>query len=75
MTRQVGRSGMVVKPKCYFALGISGAPEHIEGIKDAELIIAVNTDANAPIFRTAHYGVVGDMLDFLPAITKAITKN
>ena len=67
-TRQVGKSGLKVKPKLYLALGISGAPEHIEGMKDAELIIAVNSDANAPIFDYAHYGVVGDLFDIIPAL-------
>ena len=71
-TRQVGKSGMTVKPKCFFALGISGAPEHVEGMKDSALIIAVNTDPNAPIFDVAHYGVVADLLDVAPAITDAI---
>jgi electron transfer flavoprotein alpha subunit len=71
-TRQIGKSGMTVKPKCYFALGISGAPEHVEGMVDSELIVAVNTDVEAPIFEVAHYGVVGDLLDVVPAITQAI---
>ena len=71
-TRQVGKSGMKVKPKCFLALGISGAPEHVEGMKDSELIIAVNTDPRAPIFEVAHYGVVADMLDVAPALTAAI---
>ena len=69
-TRQVGKSGMTVKPKCFFALGISGAPEHVEGMKDSALIIAVNTDPNAPIFDVAHYGVVADLLDVAPAIDR-----
>ena len=68
-TRQVGKSGLKVKPKLYLALGISGAPEHIEGMKDADLIIAVNTDPNAPIFDYAHYGVVQDLFDFIPALS------
>ncbi len=68
-TRQVGKSGLKVKPKLYLALGISGAPEHIEGMKDAGLIIAVNSDPKAPIFDYAHYGVVGDVLDIIPALT------
>lgn len=72
-TRQVGKSGMTVKPKCFIALGISGAPEHVEGMKDADLIIAVNTDPNAPIFDVAHYGVEGDLMDVAPAITEALT--
>ncbi|KAA3636077.1 MAG: electron transfer flavoprotein subunit alpha/FixB family protein [Bacteroidetes bacterium] len=68
-TRQVGKSGLKVKPKIYLAFGISGAPEHIEGMKDAELIIAVNTDENAPIFDYAHYGTTEDLFDLVPAIT------
>jgi len=71
-TRQVGKSGMVVKPKCFIALGVSGAPEHVEGMKDSELIIAVNTDPGAPIFDVADYGVVADLLDVVPALTEAI---
>ncbi|MEK6223082.1 MAG: electron transfer flavoprotein subunit alpha/FixB family protein [Chloroflexota bacterium] len=62
-TRQVGKSGVTVKPKLYLMLGISGAPEHLEGMKDAELIIAVNTDENAPIFDVAHYGTTADLYD------------
>ena len=68
-SRQVGKSGLKVKPRIYLALGISGAPEHIEGMKDAELIIAVNTDATAPIFEFAHYGATEDILDVIPALT------
>ena len=62
-TRQVGKSGMAVKPRCFIALGIGRAPEHVEGMKDSDLIVAVNTDPNAPIFDVAHYGFVGDLLD------------
>jgi electron transfer flavoprotein alpha subunit len=68
-TRQVGKSGLRVKPKLYLALGISGAPEHLEGMRDAELIIAINTDPRAPIFGVAHYGAVSDLLDVVPALT------
>jgi electron transfer flavoprotein alpha subunit len=71
-TRQVGKSGLTVKPKVYLALGISGAPEHLEGIRGAELIIAVNTDPRAPIFDVAHFGATCDMLDLLPALTAQI---
>ena len=71
-TRQVGKSGQRVKPKLYLALGISGAPEHLEGMRDAELIVAVNTDPRAPIFGVAHYGAVADVLDVVPALTKRL---
>lgn len=63
LSRQVGKSGLQVKPRLYLALGISGAPEHVEGMRDADLIIAVNTDPDAPIFRTAGFGVEADLLD------------
>jgi electron transfer flavoprotein alpha subunit len=72
LSRQVGKSGATVKPKLYLAMGISGAPEHAEGMKSAALIVAVNTDRSAPIFNIAHYGIVGDVLEFLPALSKAI---
>ena len=71
-TRQVGKSGLRVKPKLYLALGISGAPEHLEGMRDAELIVAVNTDARAPIFNVAHYGAVADVLEVVPALTRRL---
>jgi electron transfer flavoprotein alpha subunit len=71
-TRQVGKSGLRVKPRLYLALGISGAPEHLEGMRDAELIVAVNTDPRAPIFGVAHYGAVADLLDVVPALTKLL---
>jgi len=62
-TRQVGKSGLKVKPKLYLMLGISGAPEHLEGMSSAELIIAINTDKQAPIFNVAHYGATADLFD------------
>ena len=74
-TRQVGKSGMTVKPRLYVAVGISGAPEHLEGMRGAELIVAVNTDANAPIFNVAHYGVVGDLFEVLPLLTEKIKSS
>jgi len=72
LSRQVGKSGMSVKPRVYLALGISGAPEHWEGMQNAQCIIAVNTDPKAPIFDGAHYGVVGDVLELLPVLTDKV---
>lgn len=69
--RQVGKSGLTVKPRLYLAIGISGAPEHIQGMKDAEVIVAVNTDPKAPIFDHAHFGICGDLFDVVPALTDA----
>ena len=74
-TRQVGKSGLKVKPKVYLTFGISGAPEHLEGMRDAELIIACNTDANAPIFDIADYGICGDLFDVVPALTECAKAN
>ena len=71
-TRQVGKSGMSVKPKAYIAVGISGAPEHIEGMRDAEMIVAINSDPSAPIFNVAHYGIVGDLFDLIPLLTEKV---
>ncbi|HET8577633.1 MAG TPA: electron transfer flavoprotein subunit alpha/FixB family protein [Methylomirabilota bacterium] len=71
-TRQVGKSGMSVKPKLYVAVGISGAPEHVEGMRGAECIVAINTDPNAPIFTVAHYGTTADLFDVLPALTEKV---
>jgi len=71
LSRQVGKSGVVVKPKLYLAAGISGAPEHVEGMKNSDLIFAVNTDPQAPIFNVAHYGTTVDVMDILPALTEA----
>ena len=71
-SRQVGKSGLKVKPKAYLMFGISGAPEHLEGMRDAELIIACNTDANAPIFDIAHYGTTCDLFDLAPALVEKL---
>lgn len=71
-SRQVGKSGLKVKPKAYLSFGISGAPEHLEGMRDAELIIACNTDPAAPIFEVAHYGSTADLFDLLPAIVEKL---
>jgi electron transfer flavoprotein alpha subunit len=71
-TRQVGKSGLKVKPKAYLAFGISGAPEHLEGMRGADLIIACNTDPGAPIFDVAHYGTTVDLFDLVPALTEKL---
>jgi len=71
-SRQVGKSGRKVMPKLYLALGISGAPEHLEGMKNSELIIAINTDKKAPIFNYAHYGAIVDLFDLVEAMLELI---
>ena len=70
--RQVGKSGLKVKPKVYIALGISGAPEHIEGMKSSSTIIAINTDKNAPIFDVAHYGMTKDLFDVVEELVEEL---
>ncbi len=69
--RQVGMSGNSVKPKLYVACGISGALEHLHGMRDSDLIVAINTDAEAPIFEVAQLGMVGDVMDVLPPLIEA----
>ena len=70
---QVGKSGLKVNPKVYIALGISGAPEHLEGMKSSSTIIAINTDKNAPIFDVAHYGMTEDLFDICEELENSLS--